>query len=121
MVRPYHFMIPKTDQSIQLQVNFSPMLTKLLLTYPDSEEDRGIAIFEIDFVKSLTQSIRTLCQLDFFTKSLTILFVLIYSELSWEHCESSRKEVTSILCLFFAYHFLILCLFFDNFHYKYLQ
>ena len=62
MVQPYHFMIPKIDQS----------------TYPDREEDRGIAIFEIDFVKSLTQSIRTLCQHDFFTKRLTILFVLIY-------------------------------------------
>ena len=32
-------------------------------------------------VKSLSQSIKHLCQLDFFTKRLTILFVLIYSEL----------------------------------------
>ena len=37
-----------------------------------------ICIFEIDVVKSLTQSIKNLCQLDFFEKGLTVLFVLIY-------------------------------------------
>jgi ankyrin repeat protein len=42
----------------------------------------GITIFMIDIVKSFLQSIKNLCQLDFFTKSLNILFVLIYSELS---------------------------------------
>jgi hypothetical protein len=38
----------------------------------------GITIFDIDFVKSLSQSIKNLCQLDFFSKSFNILFVLIW-------------------------------------------
>ena len=41
----------------------------------------SLHIFEIDAVKSLTQSTKNLCQLDVFTKNLTILFGLIYSEL----------------------------------------
>ena len=45
------------------------MLPKLLLNYPHREFDD-------------------------FSKNLTILFVMIYSVLSWECCESSRKEVT---------------------------
>ena len=68
------------------EVNFSPMSPKLLLTYPHREEDRELLwhhyiFFEIDAVKSLTQSTKNLCQLEFFTKNLTILFGLIYSEL----------------------------------------
>ena len=75
---------------------------KLLLTYPHREEDRRIAmaslhIFEIDVVKSLTQWIKNLYQLDFFTKSLTILFVSIYSELRVLSVQQKRGYILILL------------------------
>ena len=43
---------------------FSPILPKLLLTNPHREDRRiSMTIFEIDVVKSLTQSIKNLCLL----------------------------------------------------------
>jgi hypothetical protein len=87
----------KRQEELQIKVNFSPMLPKLFCTYPHREEDcYGISIFVTDIVKSFLQLIKYLCQLDFFTKSLTILFVLIYSELRC--CECSRKEVIFWFC-----------------------
>ena len=90
------------------------MSLKLLLTYPHRKEDREIAmasVFFTDFVKSLTQSIKNLCQLDCFTKSLTILFVLIYSELRVLWIQQKRSDILVFLwqkCQFFRVYFLLL-------------
>jgi hypothetical protein len=61
------------------------MSPKLLLTYPHREEDRGIAMaslfLRLMLLKVLPNQLKIFVNLTFFTKSLTILFVLIYSEL----------------------------------------
>ena len=61
------------------------MSLNLLLTYPHKEEDRGIAMaslfLRLILLKVLPNQLKSLCQRDFVTKSLTVLFVLIYSEL----------------------------------------
>ena len=82
------------------------------LTYPHKEKNRELQwhhFFEIDVVKSLTQSIKNLCQLDFFTKSLTILFVLIYSELRVLWVQKKRSDILVLLwqkCQFFKVYYL---------------
>ena len=57
----------------------------------------SLHIFEIDVVKSLTQWIKNLYQLDFFTKSLTILFVSIYSELRVLSVQQKRGYILILL------------------------
>ena len=68
-------------------LNFSPMSPKLLLTYPHREEDWGIAMASL-FLRLI---LLNLSQLDFFTKCLTILFVLIYSELKVLRVQQKRR------------------------------
>ena len=74
-IAEYLFLVPRggdkeNEVDAKAKVNFSPMSPKLLLTYPHREEDSGIAMaslfLEIDGVKSLTESIVNLCQLEFY-------------------------------------------------------
>jgi hypothetical protein len=85
------------DYLVIPEVKFSPMSPQLLLTYPHREEGQGIAMASpfliLNVVKSVSQSIKNLCQLDFFTKSLTILFVLIYSELRVLGVQQKRSDI----------------------------
>jgi hypothetical protein len=64
-------------------VNFSQMSPKLLLTYPHKVEDFAMAslFLRLMLLKVLPNQLKIFVNLTFFTKSLTILFVLIYYEL----------------------------------------
>ena len=75
----------------------------------------GTTIFVIGFVKTSLQSIKDLCQLDFFTKSLTFCFVLIYwlcwaeSTASTAALQQKRSDILVVLwqkCQIFKVNYL---------------
>ena len=84
--------VEKEDQSLNNNipdVNFSPICRQNSPAHREEERGIDLSICVISFVKPSPQSVRNLCQFDFFTKSLTISFVL-----SRECCECSKIEGT---------------------------